>query len=377
MHVVGDNPTELLDEYIGCRLHIDRQIEQSLRIRLAHPGAIEHILTNGLLEIRQYRQSGEGLDLHGNGRRAAFSSQQKVRLTLSAKIDIRVLPTILDAVRIVRNRPTISKKRCFDGFVVDVACRHRLTPSSIIAVLARRANRRTETLTTVLRLLPLNALLIGGVLWLVARLTRDAWQPVWSELTYGLPLIGDLALVLGAVPMLLLIMSAGTRHYPRVFRVIDLLGFGLILAFVATRVWTGWMPLWVQWTAPLPLLPAPGMLIAAAPLLIWLWFEGQKRWPTPFFAANLLLLGGALSLTAYQYQPFWRDAWVHWTAGTTVATMPFMVIAVAPASLWTWSRVSLRWPRIFALPNQLLNGAILWLIADRTRALWTDPWLRF
>lgn len=225
--------------------------------------------------------------------------------------------------------------------------------------------------------LPLNALLIGGVLWLVARLTRDAWQPVWSELTHGLPLIGDLALVLGAVPMLLLIMSAGTRHYPRVFRVIDLLGFGLILAFVATRVWTGWMPLWVQWTAPLPLLPAPGMLIAAAPLLIWLWFEGQRRWPTPFFAANLLLLGGALSLTAYQYQPFWRDAWVHWTAGTAVATMPFMVIAVAPASLWTWSRVSLRWPRIFALPNQLLNGAILWLIADRTRALWTDLWLRF
>ncbi|MDW8212780.1 MAG: hypothetical protein RMJ55_04435 [Roseiflexaceae bacterium] len=42
--------------------------------------------------------------------------------------------------------------------------------------------------------LPLTALLISGALWLVARLTRDAWQPVWSELTCGLPLIGDLAI---------------------------------------------------------------------------------------------------------------------------------------------------------------------------------------
>ncbi|MDW8144997.1 MAG: hypothetical protein RMJ48_01660 [Roseiflexaceae bacterium] len=225
--------------------------------------------------------------------------------------------------------------------------------------------------------LPLNASLIGSVLWLVARLTRDAWQPVWSELTRGLPLIGDLAVVLGAVPMVMLVMHAGMRHYPRVFRVIDLIGFGLILAFVLTRVWTGWVPLWAQWTEPLPLIPAPGVLIAAAPLLIWLWRQGQKRWPTPFFAANLLLLGGALSLTAYQYQPLWRDAWNHWTAGTVVATMPFVMIAVTPVSLWTWSRVSLRWPRIFALPNQLLNGAILWLIADRTRALWTNSWLRF
>ncbi|MDW8146801.1 MAG: hypothetical protein RMJ48_11005, partial [Roseiflexaceae bacterium] len=43
---------------------------------------------------------------------------------------------------------------------------------------------------------------------------------------------------------------------------------------------------------------------------------------SPAYCAADRLLGGTLSLTAYQYQPLWRDARCHRTAGTAVDERP-------------------------------------------------------
>lgn len=219
--------------------------------------------------------------------------------------------------------------------------------------------------------LPVNALLIGGALWLIGEWARPLWLPVWPELTAGFPPFArNLSLVLAALPLALLLLAAGSRRWPRGFAPVICLAIGGVAWFALMRAWTAWQPAWHMAIAPLPVVPPVGWVIALAPLVLWLWFHGQQRWPLPFLGLNLLVFGGLLSLTAYHVQPAWIEAWRTWTAGLPIAGAPFIVIGLGPFTLWSWNRISRRWPRIFTIPNLLLTGAILWLILDRTRPFW-------
>lgn len=157
--------------------------------------------------------------------------------------------------------------------------------------------------------MPINALLVGGGLWLLAQATRPTWGPTWSRLTFDLPLVDNLPFLLALLPMSLWLWRLGAQRWPRVFRPLNLLALGALLGFLLLRVWPDWRPAWERWIAPVPLLPSlTGWLIVFLPLGVWLWRQGQSRWPLPFTVLHLLLLGGLVGLTAYHTQPAWLDA---------------------------------------------------------------------
>ncbi len=223
--------------------------------------------------------------------------------------------------------------------------------------------------------MPINAILVGGGLWLTAQLTRSAWSPTWSRLTFGLPLVGNLPVLLAALPMLLWLWTLGARRWPGVFRPLNLLAVGGILCFLLLRVWTDWQPLWKAWIEPVPLLSsATGWLLLLLPVGLWLWRKGQARWPLPFTLFNLLVFGGLLGLAAYHTQPTWMATWRRWMAGLPFAAAPILTISLSPVTLWGWGQASRRWAKVFIIPNLLLSGGILWLVLDRTRPLWADAW---
>ncbi len=222
--------------------------------------------------------------------------------------------------------------------------------------------------------MPVNALLAGGALWLLASLTRAVWEPTWITLTSGLPVVGNLPLVLAALPMALLLWGLGMKKWPRVMAPVNSLVIGMLAWFLLLRVWTDWQPLWEELTAPVPLLPPVSWLILLLPLIVWLWHKGYEQWPLPFTALNLLAFGGLLSLTAHHTQPVWLATWRNWAAGLPFVGMPILFIGLSPVALWGWTKMSQRWTRVFQIPNLLLSGGILWLIADRTRTLWGEAW---
>lgn len=223
--------------------------------------------------------------------------------------------------------------------------------------------------------MPINALLVGGGLWLLAQATRPTWGPTWSRLTFDLPLVDNLPFLLALLPMSLWLWRLGAQRWPRVFRPLNLLALGALLGFLLLRVWPDWRPAWERWVAPVPLLPSlTGWLIVFLPLGVWLWRQGQSRWPLPFTVLHLLLLGGLVGLTAYHTQPAWLDAWRHWMAGLPFAAVPILTVSLAPVTLWTWNRASRRWTNVLLIPNLLLSGGILWLVLDRTRGLWIEAW---
>lgn len=219
--------------------------------------------------------------------------------------------------------------------------------------------------------LPINAALLGGALWFIGEWARPLWLPVWPSLTTGLPPIAsNLSLVLAILPLVILLLAAGSRRWPKLFAPIICLAIGGVAWFALMRVWTGWQPAWNIAIAPLSLALPAGWLILLAPLVLWLWFKGQQRWPTLFLGINLLAFGGLLALTAYHLQPAWIEAWRAWTTGLPIVSAPFIVISLGPFALWSWNRASHRWARVFVVPNLLLTGGILWLILDRTRPFW-------
>jgi hypothetical protein len=219
--------------------------------------------------------------------------------------------------------------------------------------------------------LPINALIIGGIFWLIGEWTRNLWLPVWPSLTAGFPSIAEnLSLVLAALPLLLLLLTVGLRRWPKFFTPIKYLIFGCIAWFVLMRIWTNWQSVWEMTIAPVPHTPPVGWMILFAPIVLWLWFKGQQRYPTLFIGLNTLVFGGLLALTAYHLQPTWINTWRVWTVGLPISGAPFIVISVGPFSFWSWNRVSRRWPRVLMVPNLLLTGGILWLILDRTRPFW-------
>lgn len=221
--------------------------------------------------------------------------------------------------------------------------------------------------------LPVNALLFGGVLWLIGEWARPLWLPIWPSLTVGFPAFAsNLSLVLAVLPLAILLLAAGSRRWPRAFAPIICLVIGGVAWFAFMRIWTAWQPAWYFALAPLPWQPPVGWVIALTPLVLWLWSAGQQRWPLPFLGFNLLVFGGLLSLTAYHLQPTWIGTWQTWTAGLPIAGAPFLVIGLGPFTLWSWNGISRRWPRVFIIPNLLLTGGILWLILDRTRPFWAD-----
>ena len=209
--------------------------------------------------------------------------------------------------------------------------------------------------------MPINALLAGGALWWGAGLTQDSWLPTWSRLTVGLPLLGNLPAVLAALPLVVWLWSQGMRLRPRVFTPLNLLLAGAALSFVLTRAWVDWQPYWADFVAPVParLVPPAGLLILLAPVAVWLWHQGQLRWPLPFVALSLLALGGLLSLSAHHTRPAWDTTWRHWAGGLPFAGVPLLAIAAGPVSLWGWGRAS-RWrPEFFIVPNLALAGGVL------------------
>ncbi len=158
---------------------------------------------------------------------------------------------------------------------------------------------------------------------------------------------------------------------------IDLLVAGMVLWFLLTRVWTDWLPVWTKWTRPASFLPPVGWIIFLAPIGLWLWLQGQIRWPVLFFTLNLLVFGGLLGLIAFHTESSWIDIWHSLTKDTAIQSFPILIISISPAALWSWNWASRRWNQIFAIPNRLLTGGILWLVLDQTRFLWTGMWQVF
>ncbi len=223
--------------------------------------------------------------------------------------------------------------------------------------------------------MPINAVLVGGGLWLVAQATQVIWSPTWSRLTADLPFVGNLPVLLTILPITLWFWGLGVHRWPKIFRLLNLLVAGALLWFLLMRAWTTWQPLWRAWVEPIPLLPSvTGWLIFLLPMGLWLWYKAQTHWPLPFTALNLLIFGGLLGLTAYHTQSVWYGTWRHWMTGLPFAAAPILTIILSPVTLWGWSKASHHWPRVFAIPNLLLTGGILWLVMDRTRSLWADAW---
>lgn len=230
------------------------------------------------------------------------------------------------------------------------------------------------TLRLPLVFMPVNAVGAAAGSWVLANATREHWQTIWQGWTEGIPFVQDLALVLAALPPILLFWVAGARRWPKVFRPLNLLALGALFWFLLTRVWTAWLPVWAEWSAPIPLMPPAGAILLFAPLLLWLWIRGQERWPLPLTFVNLLLFGAVLGVTAYHSEASWLPTWSAWTEGLPLAAAPLAVIGLGPASLWLWTEASRRWVRLLHAPNLLLSGAVLWLLVDRTRPIWNDGW---
>ena len=223
--------------------------------------------------------------------------------------------------------------------------------------------------------MPINAALLGAGLWFAAQYTRPFWQSIWLDLTAGLPFVGDLSLLLAVIPMTVWLWTLGSKRWPWLFNPLAQLSLGVLLWFLLMRVWIDWQPYWIVWMEPVPLIiPFVGWIILILPLLLWLRKRGQERWPLPFIALNLLILGAILGLAAHHTQPSWQSIWNQWMVGMPFIAAPLLVISLAPFSLWSWSWASNRWKRYFVIPNLLISGFIIWFILDRTRHLWTGPW---
>jgi hypothetical protein len=121
-------------------------------------------------------------------------------------------------------------------------------------------------------------------------------------------------------------------------------------------------------------MPPAGWVVVLAPTALWLWGLGHRRWPLALATVNLLVFGGLLGLTAHHTQPSWTAAWAHWSAGLPIAAYPLAAISLAPVGMWSWSQASRRWARYLVIPNLLLLGGAIWLVADRTRELWLPHW---
>jgi hypothetical protein len=222
--------------------------------------------------------------------------------------------------------------------------------------------------------IPINLVLIGAGLWWASEVTRPLWVPVWVPLTTGLPLVGNVSLLLAVTPTALWLWWQGRRRWPRALILVNGLAVGVILWFLTDRVWTDWRPFWDFWTAGLPLAGAAGWVAFLGPLTLWLWARSTQRWPVPFTVLNLLLFGGLLGLVADRTQPIWYATWRYWAAGLPFAPFPIPLVMAAPLGAWLWDRGTRRWPWVFILPNLLLAGGFLWLVTDRTRPLWWDAW---
>ena len=157
--------------------------------------------------------------------------------------------------------------------------------------------------------MPLNALLMGAALWLLAELTKASWMLTWTELTVGIPFLGHLSVVLLALPMLFLVWREGNRRYPGPAIPINRLIVGALLLFLFMRVWTEWQPYWNTWTAPLPFVLPVEWALLLLPLGLWLWRLGQAHWPLPFAAISLLFFGGVLGLVAFHTEVRWITWW--------------------------------------------------------------------
>ncbi len=226
--------------------------------------------------------------------------------------------------------------------------------------------------------MPINCAIAGAGLWFAAEMTRPSWETAWGRLSAGIPLLENLPVVLAALPMSLWLWKLGARRFPRPFLILDKLVTGGLLLFVLFRVWTGWQPYWIMFVAPVPpLIALTGWLILLLPLGLWLWRQGQARWPLVFTALNLLVFGGLLGLTAYHTRPAWIDIWRHWMAGMPFVSTLILAISLAPVAFWGWGLAVHTWRRWLAIPNALLTGGILWLILDRTRDLWARYWQLF
>lgn len=226
-------------------------------------------------------------------------------------------------------------------------------------------------------LMPINAILLGGALWFLAETTRAEWGPTWTRLTNDLPLVGNLPILLAVLPISLWLWHLGHAKWPSAFTPLGLLGVGALLWLLLMRVWTVWQTPWEVWMDPVPVLGSiTGWLILLLPLVLWLWHLGYARYPLPFTAVNLLIFGALLGLAAYHNQSAWMGSWQRWMAGLPIMGVPILVISLSPITVWSLGRFGHKWPRIFTVPNLLLIGGILWLIADRTRPYWMDVWQR-
>lgn len=223
-------------------------------------------------------------------------------------------------------------------------------------------------------LMPINAIGLGATLYVAAEAARPSWQITWTRLSSGLPGLDHLSLVLAAVPLALYAWVLGHRRWPLVFTPVAhlLVGFGLWLSL--TRAWVAWQPAWSAWVAPLPFAPPVAVVLLAGPLAIWLWAQGQARWPLAFAAWNLLVLGSLLGLTAVHTETVWDPTWRYWSQGTPFSSAPILAIAAAPVTAWSWNLGMRFQPKLFVVPNLVLTGAILWLVLDRTRPLWLAWW---
>jgi hypothetical protein len=222
--------------------------------------------------------------------------------------------------------------------------------------------------------IPINLALIGAGLWLAGEVTRSLWEPTWSPLTVGLPLVNDLSVLLAITPTALWLWWQGEQRWPRAMIAINGLVLGTSLWFFTDRVWADWRPFWDFWMAGLPLVDMAAWVALLGPLTLWLWVRSTQRWPLPFTILNLLLFGGLLGLMADRTQPVWHVTWRYWAAGLPFAPFPIVLVTAAPLGAWLWDRGTHRWPRLFIIPNLLLAGGFLGLVADRTRPLWRESW---
>jgi len=222
--------------------------------------------------------------------------------------------------------------------------------------------------------MPINAAILGGGLWWASRATEPLWQSRWSLLTTGLPLVGNLSAVLAGLPMFLWVWRLAGRRWPRSVAPTTCLVSGVVLWFGLTRVWPDWLPYWNAFVSPLPVVPPIGDLLLIGPLWAWLWGKGMARYPVVFTGLNLVVFGCLLSLSARHTPNLWLGPWQYVARGLPFVGVPILSVGAAPFSVWTWGRLANRYPRVFALPNLALTGAVLWLLLNRTRPLWNDAW---
>jgi hypothetical protein len=193
-----------------------------------------------------------------------------------------------------------------------------------------------------------NALLTGGILWLILDRTRSWWGIPWQTLWGPVPLVFDPALALLFAPLLIWVWKKGAALLPDHWGFARALLWGSILWWLVERSRPYWHLTWQQYAGS-PALDPAWIALFFIPVA-WVWMRLSPRWP------RLFTVLGWVVLTLWLY---WLVARFFPDSGLAFRS----TIAWLPLGIAGWFALLRRHPWV-AL-GLVAAPIVLWLLLDR------------